>query len=137
MNDSEARGRCRRRSAKEWSEILQGWRQSGFSAGEYAKRVGVGVGGLYRWSARLGVSNAGRNHGVVDEQVGAAQRAASRFVAVQVARGKAEPRQAALGTGGGEMEISWPGGPRVRWRGEVSASTMTALLRTMAEVLPC
>ena len=36
-----------------------------------------------------------------------------------------------------DIEIAWPRGPIVRLSGEVSQETLSAVMRTLAEVAPC
>jgi transposase-like protein len=135
MNKNANRERKRRRSPEEWSKAVEGWRQSGLPVEDYAERQGVSVGSLYRWSGRLRRDDGDEKERASPEGLATVEAPTPRFLAVQVA----EPKTTAgpVNGGRGTVEISWPGGPHLRLNGEVPASTMVALLRTMAEVMPC
>ena len=56
-------------------------------------------------------------------------------MAVQVSEGKTSARGESTGRGG--IEVSWPGGAVVRVHGDVAASMVAAVLRVVAEAMPC
>lgn len=130
MDENTRRQRRARRSPAEWARIVSGLPGSGLSAEDYAKREGIGVDSLWRWSGRL------RREGAEADPVvsrAAASATGPRFLAVEVT----EARKQGGAAGRGAIEVAWPGGPVVRLSGDVAASTIAAVLRAVAEVTPC
>ncbi len=135
MSQGTKRKRRSRRSPEQWAEIVEGWRASGQTAEEYAEEHNLGVDNLWRWSARArGRVDVRRPSGKMRPAV---RPAPPRFLAVQVTqptarrseKGESEPRQG--------VEIAWPRGPIVRLSGEVSEERLSAVMRALAEVVPC
>jgi len=86
-----SKGKRVRRSASEWAQVIERFEASGLSKTAFCRREGIGEGSFGRWRARLGTP----------------QR--SDFVewTTSAASGSLAP---------GEMELSLPGGVRLRLR---------------------
>ena len=89
-----------RRSRSEWREIFDRFKASGLSQTEFRRREGIAKGTFSRWMTRL-----------ADEQPPAADPGPF----VELTPAAAEPPARSLLSG--ELELSLPGGVRIRWKG--------------------
>lgn len=111
-------GKGPRRSKAAWLEIVQRWRRSGQTAGEYARRHGLHAGTLAAWGSKLRGELA-----AVREPVGG--DSGSAFLPVRVVGRQARadaPRH------GGELEVILRNGRRVVVRGDVGSDLLRKLL---------
>lgn len=108
--------------------IVEGWRASGLSAEDYAERHNLGVHNLWRWSARHGKTAPA-------SKPRSSRAPAQRFLAVEVAGPPQSLPSDARAPGA--VEIVWPGGAIVRLSGDVSQTTLVAVMQALAEVASC
>jgi transposase len=111
-------GKGQRRSKAAWLEIVQRWRRSGQTAGEYAQRHGLHAGTLAVWGSKL------------RSEVTAAREPVSgssdaKFLPVSVVSGPARPDAQWQS---GELEVILRNGRRVVVRGDVGNDTLRRLL---------
>ena len=111
-------GKGPRRSKAAWLEIVQRWRRSGQTAGEYAQRHGLHAGTLAVWGSKL------------RSEVTAARELVSgnsdaKFLPVHVVSGLARPDAQRES---GELEVILRNGRRVVVRGDVGNDTLRRLL---------
>ena len=111
-------GKSPRRSKAAWLEIVQRWRRSGQTAGQYAQRHGLHAGTLAVWGTKLRSELT-----AVTEPV--SEGAVTGFLPVRVVRGSARSeaqRESA------ELEVILRNGRRVLVRGDVGSDTLRRLL---------
>jgi transposase len=111
-------GKGPRRSKAAWLEIVQRWRRSGQTAGEYAQRHGLHAGTLAAWGSKL------RNElAAAREPVSGSSDA--KFLPVRVVSGPARPDAQQQS---GELEVILRNGRRVVVRGDVGNDMLRRLL---------
>lgn len=130
MRKTSKRQRRPARSAEEWKRTVDAWHRSGLTAKVYAKRHGIGADNLCKWARRLGLGKEGlgKRRSVKTE---------SRFVAVEVGGASvppASPRPRAAENG---LEVEWPSGAVMRFRGHVSEQTLAAVVHVLMDGTPC
>ena len=100
------------RSASEWSQLIDNWRQSEMTPASFAARHGVGLSSLYSWAAKL-------KRGTVT-----CEQKPRGFVAVKVVE---EVR--ATPSFGGCMELVARSGRMIRISGRVDTDALAQVLR--------
>ena len=126
--------RRHRRSEREWTRLVEEWRRSDLSAGEYAEKHDLGRMTLLRWAAKLTRSTGGR--GRRNRRSARRIRGATRFVPVQLSPEvpKAVGRQERFQ---GSIELELADGGLVRLRGEVSSVALAVVLAAMERAKSC
>lgn len=121
------------------ASLVEEWKRSGVSARQFAEKTGVDARKLYRWAEQLGLQRARRELPASaprpSRRPATPPAAPTRFLSVAVAESKNVAAAAVVARGG--IEIVWPSGPVVRVSGEVSASSISAVVRAMTEVTSC
>jgi transposase len=111
-------GKRPRRSKAAWLEIVQRWRRSGQTAGQYAQRHGLHAGTLAVWGAKLRNELAAATEPV-------SEGAVARFLPVRVlgAQSRTDAQRESA-----ELEVVLRNGRRVLVRGDVGSDTLRRLL---------
>jgi transposase len=111
-------GKRPRRSKAAWLEIVQSWRRSGQTAGQYAQRHGLHAGTLAAWGTKLRSDLTTAMEPVSEGTV-------AGFLPVRVVGAQARTdsqRESA------ELEVVLRNGRRVLVRGDVGSDTLRRLL---------
>jgi transposase len=111
-------GKRPRRSKAAWLEIVQSWRRSGQTAGQYAQRHGLHAGTLAVWGTKLRSELTAATEPVSEGTV-------AGFLPVRVVGAQARTdaqRESA------ELEVVLRNGRRVLVRGDVGSDTLRRLL---------
>ena len=130
MRNTSKRQRRPARSAEEWKRTVDAWRRSGLTAEVYAEQHGIGAKNLYKWATRLGLGN----RALGKERSG---KTGPRFVAVEVGAASATPASPLPTAVEHGLEVEWPSGAVMRFRGHVSEQTLATVLHTLMEGTPC
>jgi transposase len=111
-------GKRPRRSKAAWLEIVQRWRRSGQTAGQYAQRHGLHAGTLAVWGTKL------RSELAATAEPASAGAVAS-FLPVRVvgAQSRTDAQRESA-----ELEVVLRNGRRVLVRGDVGSDTLRRLL---------
>lgn len=111
-------GKSPRRSKAAWLEIVQRWRRSGQTAGEYAQRHGLHAGTLAVWGTKLRSELRAAPEPVSGGSV-------SGFLPVRVV---GAPERTDVLRERAELEVVLRNGRRVVVRGDVGSDTLRRLL---------
>jgi transposase len=110
-----------RKKQLRWRRIVRGQAGSGLSVRTYCSRQGVKESAYYWWRAQLARRDA------------ESPPSPAAFVPVEVV---AEEPTRGAGEGGGQIEILWPGGWKVRVSGRVDHQTLSDVLASLG-AQPC
>jgi hypothetical protein len=130
MQNTSKRQRRPARSAEEWKHTVDAWHHSGLTAKVYAEQHGIGADSLYRWATRLGRGK----RALSKERSG---KTSPRFVAVGVGAASAPPASMQPTLADNALEVEWPSGGVMRFRGHVSEQALATVLRALMEGTPC
>ena len=127
MTTTTKRRRRPNRSAESWKKTIKEWRASGLPAREFAERHDLTVSSLQNWSRRLRQEKTPTQAQLVTRH--------PRFVGV----GVIEESLGSSGQNGASrsVEVEWPGGPVVRFRGDWGEAGLVSVLKGLARVTPC
>lgn len=111
-------GKRPRRTKAAWLEIVQRWRRSGQTAGQYAQRHGLHAGTLAVWGTKLRSELTAATEPVREGAV-------TGFLPVRVVGGSARSESQRESA---ELEVILRNGRRVLVRGDVGSDTLKRLL---------
>lgn len=117
MQTKQKRGR---RSAAEWSEIVQAWKSSGETAEQFASRHGLNAGTLGWWRSQLAKEAPA-------PRAGSRRRATRKCSTARFAEVVVTPPATATS----RLEVVTPNGHRVRVQGGVDPAELRALLQVL------